>query len=185
MKNKLTDLLLQIIPVMIGVYLGFVVSNWGEQRQLQRQSQTLLENIESEIGLNREKLEAVVDYHRMLRDSSNHYAWIAKPVKQRPTYFKGTIMQPLLSSAYTTGVQTGLLNELPLATLQQLNQIYTFQENYNDFATLVLNGLIALDPGGDQNELGRIARFLGITMTDVVIMEEALIGMYGEVLEEM
>jgi len=37
MKKLITESFIQIIPVMIGVYLGFAFNNFGEQRKLEKQ----------------------------------------------------------------------------------------------------------------------------------------------------
>jgi hypothetical protein len=42
MKKRMGDLILQIIPVMIGVYLGFVVSSWAENRKVGQNQFSLL-----------------------------------------------------------------------------------------------------------------------------------------------
>ena len=41
MKKKIGEILLQIIPVMIGVYLGFVLSNWSETNKTKSQTELL------------------------------------------------------------------------------------------------------------------------------------------------
>ena len=86
MKKHIKDIILQIIPIAIGVYLGFFVSNWGEANKRQNQAEKLLESIRSEIKNNKNVLKNIVDYHIMLRDSSWYY--IQKPnIDSRPLFF--------------------------------------------------------------------------------------------------
>ena len=49
MKKLYTNLLLEIIPVMIGVYLGFALNNFGQNQKLQKQGATYKEMIRNEI----------------------------------------------------------------------------------------------------------------------------------------
>ena len=88
-------------------------------------------------------------------------------------------------SAYETGIQTGLLNKLPLQQIQKITDVYTFQESYNDFGTLLLSGLLTMDFLEDEQSMQKIWRYLSISMTDVVIKEEFLLKEYEKVLREI
>ena len=48
-NGKLFELLFQIIPVMIGVFLGFLVNDWREQKQSEEQAAVFIENVVEEI----------------------------------------------------------------------------------------------------------------------------------------
>ncbi|TVQ43380.1 MAG: hypothetical protein EA362_11365 [Saprospirales bacterium] len=106
------NLVLQIIPVMIGVYLGFVISNWDQNRKNQQKVDAFIENIKTEIEDNTAKIIRVVDYHIMLRDSSGFYLDLPPDKLDRPAFFKGIQMPRLMNSAFLTGLQTGMFNDL-------------------------------------------------------------------------
>lgn len=183
MKKTLREIVLQIIPVMIGVYLGFVVSDWAEARKRESQARLFLESIRSEIASNRDVLEMVREYHVMLRDSSQ--AWASGTLRGKPRFFEGTRMMKLTSSAYQTGIQTGIINELPLAKIQSLNTLYTFQHEYNEFGTLMMASLIEKDFSDNPGDIRKIAQFLAVTMTDVAIKETDLLKGYEALLQEL
>jgi hypothetical protein len=184
MRRKLFDTILQIIPIMIGVYLGFVISNWQDSQKRNTQSKVLIENIKMEIETNKSTIERVIDYHKMLRDSTRYYS-NAETVSTMPTFFQGTRTQQFSSSAYNTGIQTGIINELPLNNIQLLNKVYNFQEFSNDYSKMLMNGLITMDFSEDQASLKRIANYLSVTMTDIVIQEERLLELYDETLKNL
>lgn len=69
MKKKIGEIILQIIPVMIGVYLGFIVSNWSETNKTNSQTELIRKNIVAEIKSNKSKIKQVLEYHVMIRDS--------------------------------------------------------------------------------------------------------------------
>lgn len=184
MKKKIGELLLQIIPVMIGVYLGFIVTNWGENRKSRKQAETLIANILSEIEINQGRLENVVDYHVMLRDSSRYYS-NAQVRMTKPRFFEGTRVVRLTNSAYTTGVQTGVINELPIAQIQAINQVYTFQNDYNEFGNLMMASLLNRDFSENEENMRAIARFLSVSMTDVVIKENDLLEGYAMIKKKL
>ena len=77
-----------------------------------------------------------------------------------------------------TGIQTGAINELPLETIQKINQVYTRQNDYNDYGTLILSGLINKKFSEKKEDMRDIAQFLAITMVDVVAMEQELMKKY-------
>jgi len=116
MKKKISELILQIIPVMIGVYLGFVVSNWGDQQKRKSQSIVFVINIKNEIEINNDKLQSVIDYHKILRDSSRFYLSNSsiKPLTKPPNFFRGIQTSTLIESAYNTGNQTGIISEFEM-----------------------------------------------------------------------
>lgn len=174
MKNKTSDLLIQIFTVTLGVFLGFIVSNWSENRKEVRKYNALLNNISTEIKANQKKIEQVVDYHRMVRDSTRYYLRKNEFNTANPKFFRGVNTLTFVNSAYQTGIQTGLLNRMDLQKIQAINDVYTKQRAYEDFANLLLSGLITMD-FEDEKAVRRIAAFLSISMTDIVIKEEQLL----------
>lgn len=182
--KKTVDLLFQIIPVMIGVYLGFVVSNWSENRKKDYQANVFISNLRSEIETNRELLESIIDYHIMLRDSSQFYSESKTNIK-KPGFFQGTRIMKLNSSAYNTGIQTGIINELSIDIIQIINQLYTYQEEYDEFGNMMMSSFINMNFSDNEEDLKKIARFLGITMTDIVIKETGLIEGYESLLNTL
>lgn len=184
MKRKLGDIILQIIPVMIGVYLGFVISNWQDNQKRTTQSQTLVDNIKSEIETNKYMIESVIEYHKMVRDSSRHFA-NSETIIKKPTFFEGTRTRQLSGSAYNTGVQTGIINELPLHKIQVLNNLYNFQDFNNEYSKMIMNGLITMDFTESDDAIKKIASYLSLTMTDIVIQENHLLELYEETLKTL
>jgi hypothetical protein len=88
----------------------------------------------------------------------------------------------LVNSAYLKGIQTGTINELPINTIQSLNQIYTLQEDYNDFGNVLLAGLINKEFSEKEEDIKKIVRYLSVSMSDIVIKEDGLLYSYNNVL---
>ncbi|MCT8340754.1 hypothetical protein MG296_11865 [Flavobacteriaceae bacterium TK19130] len=177
----LGSLLLQIIPVMIGVYLGFLVTDCSSEKQTNEKRNALVKNISAELTSNKNRLEQVVDYHRMVRDSVRYYLQHPKPISG-PGFFRGTNTMTLPRSAFETGIQTGIINELSIDKIQALNTTYTHQDSYNEFGMLMLQGLITMDFDESKESIEKIFRYLSISMTDVVIKEEDLLKQYDKTL---
>ena len=64
MKKKIGELIFQIIPVMIGVFLGLSVANWSEDRKKETRSDALVETIKNEIQSNKKFLKA---FYRIMK----------------------------------------------------------------------------------------------------------------------
>lgn len=178
-QAKAADLFMQIIPVMIGVYLAFWVADRSAKKQDIQNKDFLVEGIKKEMKTNEEKLVKVIDYHVMLRDSARHYMRSESVLPGRPPFFEGLRTGNLVSSAYETGKQTGIINELPMEKIQILNQIYTFQDSYNEFQQMTLEALINKNTYGEGNRRSMYL-FIATTMSDIVIKETELISIYGE-----
>ena len=183
MKKKLGELLLQIIPVMIGVYLGFVISNWSENKKIKSQVSLFKINLKAEIENNKNRIQDVIEYHKVVRDSSQYYRQVK--LTKMPRFFAGVRTSALSNSAFESGIQTGLINGLPFKDIQSLNYVYTIQDSYNDFSTLLLAGLINSDFPEDENGLKKLYKYLSISMTDVVIKEKELIEKYDDLLKQL
>jgi len=180
MKKNIKEILIQIIPVMIGVYLGFLVTNWSTRKQEKARSEFLVENIIKEIEINEKLLKNVIEYHTMLRDSSRYYSREVVEFN-KPQFFEGTRIIKLSNSAYNTGIQTGIINELPLDKIQSINQLYTYQNDYNEFGNLIMASVLNFDLSDNPNDMKKIARFLSVTMTDIAIKENDLIEGFRKV----
>ena len=187
MRKKIGEILLQIIPVMIGVYLGFVLSNWSETNKRKFQTELLRKNIVAEIKSNKSKISDVLDYHIMVRDSSRFIQNTDDiEMKTIPPFFKGTRTVTLVNGAFDTGIQTGLINSLKFEEIQDINNIYTMQSAYKDFNQLILSNLMMkIDVKENDNGDRKFYGFLAVTMTDIVLQEKRLIQNYEKLLEEI
>lgn len=181
---RLAELSFQIIPVMLGVFLGFLVSNWSENIKNQSKADLFQRNLVAEIKSNRERLEEVESYHIQLLDSARHYSRAGISI-ENTDFFKGVQSAMLTNSAFDTGIQTGLINELPFEDIQLVNQTYTLQENYNEFFKLILTGLIGMDFDDSEAAKKRFFRFIALAMADIVVTEKELLRHYDKLLKEI
>lgn len=84
-----------------------------------------------------------------------------------------------MNSAFLTGVQTGILNDLPVHKIQALNQLYSFQDIYNDLNNMIISGLLNMNFTSNPDDLYRITIFINTTMNDVTELERALLEFYS------
>ncbi len=186
MRKKIGKLLLEIIPVMVGVFLGFLVSSWADANKKGSQTAVLRKNIVGEMQSNSKKIRNVLAYHEMLRDSSRYYLSNFSPAI-KPNFFEGVRVSPLTRSAFETGVQTGLINGFSFEKIQKINDLYTRQDNYGNMINLLFTGLINVTMNTDESETGmrKVLQFLAMSMTDIVIHESELLNEYNRLLKEL
>lgn len=178
-KATFGKIILEMFAIMFGVYLGLLATQWNEHRKdLQEKEQSRLNLIE-EMQANRMRLSKVIDYHEMLRDSSWYYYNNPSSVKERPTFFKGLQISSLPDGAYQTAILSESINLFSQKSIRNLSNLYTFQRDYNEFAKLALSGLITQDMMREDNMM-QLARYIGITMTDIINMERSLMKSYEE-----
>ena len=178
-KATFAKILLEIFAIMFGVYLGLLATQWNEHRKgLQEKEQSRLNLIE-EMQANQMRLSKVIDYHEMLRDSSWIYYNNPSNVKERPAFFKGLQISSLPDGAYQTAILSESINLFSQKDIRSISNLYTFQRDYNEFAKLALSGLITQDMMREDNMM-QLARYIGITMTDISNMERSLMKSYKE-----
>ncbi len=178
-KATFAKILLEIFAIMFGVYLGLLATQWNEHRKgLQEKEQSRLNLIE-EMQANQMRLSKVIDYHEMLRDSSWIYYNNPSNVKERPAFFKGLQISSLPDGAYQTAILSESINLFSQKDIRSISNLYTFQRDYNEFAKLALSGLITQDMMREDNMV-QLARYIGITMTDISNMERSLMKSYKE-----
>ncbi|ALO17259.1 hypothetical protein L21SP5_03659 [Salinivirga cyanobacteriivorans] len=183
MKSKISDLLIQIISVTIGVFLGFLISNWADTNKKNKQTKLLRNNVIAEIKNNKKRIENVIVYHKMLRDSARHY-W-TEDLNKPPNFFDGIKSPTLTNGAFETGIQTGLVNGFSFDEIQNVNNTYTVQTSYNELKSLMLSSFMNLSFDESSKGLKTFYRILAFSMTDVVYLDEALLEDYNKLLEQL
>jgi flagellar biosynthesis GTPase FlhF len=182
MRARIVDIIVQIIPVMIGVFLAFLVSDCSEETRIRQKRDQMVEMLTTEVSENKKKIEQVIDYHKMLLDSTSYYAQPSRKLVGKPNFFKGVRTITLSHGAYQSALQTGLISELDLEQIQMINELYQSQEAYNNYNNMILEGLVTQD-FVNPNQRDRVLRFLSVAMYDVVVKERDLLVAQKQVVE--
>ncbi|MFK7807413.1 MAG: hypothetical protein AB8F74_06365 [Saprospiraceae bacterium] len=185
MKKTISNILSQIIPVMIGVYLGFAMNNFGENRKLESQSETYKLMLKNEIGENLDALKSVSDYHVTIVKNFTDLLKSEDLVKAfQNTSFEGFRPGFVSSSAYNTGVQTGIIQAFDLNLIQTLNRLYTLQGKYNRFNENMINSFLGNKFPETESEIRSVLTSSLMSMNDVIIFENELMKYYSELLNK-
>ncbi|MFK8102971.1 MAG: hypothetical protein AB8G15_10620 [Saprospiraceae bacterium] len=181
-----TTILVQMLPVMIGVYLGFAMNNFGERQKLEKQSNTYKEMLKNEIRENLASVENVNSYHIQL---TNKFSEILEAENMKEKFgsmqFRGFKPGFVNNSAYNTGIQTGIIQEFDLKLIQSLNRLYTLQGKYNRFNENLINSYISNKFPETNSEIRSLLISSSMSMTDILIYEKELRSFYQEILKAL
>ncbi len=186
MKQVVTTILIQMLPVMIGVYLGFAMNNFGEHQKLKKQSNTYKEMLKNEITENLASVEYVNTYHIQLTEKFSEILQ-AEDIKAKfdnmaLNGFNGFKPGFVNNSAYNTGIQTGIIQEFDLKLIQSLNRLYTLQGKYNRFNENMINSFLSNKFPETNSEIKSLLISSSMSMADVLVYEKELRSFYQEIL---
>lgn len=185
MKKQVLKFLVEMIPVMIGVYLGFALNNFGERQQLNRQSDTYKNMLVQEIKENHENLKRVNPYHVQLKEDFEEILKEEDALQAFMAYsFKGLRPGFVNESAFETGIQTGIIQEFDLKLIQSLNKLYKLQNQYEDFNEMMLNSFMSKKLPETDKEMRNTITLLLMNMNDILNYERELIISYEYIEKE-
>jgi hypothetical protein len=156
--KKIKEFLFQMIPVMLGVYLGIVAGNWNADKQHTQLKAQVLEKINTEVKSNKKRVENAIIYHKQLSDSVKIAFATIPPellklsVTELPdtiaqVFWQGTRTGTLKNSGYQTALATDVLANLDVNIVSLLADIESQQRNYEEVGSTYVNTII--NKGGD------------------------------------
>ncbi len=187
--DKTKTFLLQMIPIMLGVYFGIIAGNWNESQKKIALGHQLLEKIEADILSNQAQIQNVIEYHHTLRDTSwKAFRELPKELLNTPMteipdtinwFWRGTKTSTLKNAAYQTAIVSGVLADMDLELVSLLSAIDKEQKNYENVGALYVETIINMST---RAPLADYVSFTTFFSGDIVYIEEKLLKMYEEVL---
>lgn len=192
-KGYLLNQLNQFIPVVLGVYIGIVASNWNENRVKKADQNEFVKNLRLEVQANKTKLEESIAYRERIFLSGEKIRkelapkameagfWSAGGWNQVPGW-EGLRIPTLEKSVHQSGIMANALSGLEFSVINSIARSYNQQEEYKLYAQkLILDNLTQLD---GQVKTAEALSKLGV-WHDVMNMERELIQQYQKTLEEL
>ena len=186
MKKTIWNFIGQMIPVMIGVYLGFALNNFGEAQKVKSQAGVYKQMLKNEISQNLEEIKGTYAYHEKLAEDINALAKNEDLKKAFGEFsFKG--LQPGLvnDSAYNTGIQTGIIQHFDLEFIQSLNRLYALQKKYDAFNESMISSFLAQKFPETESEIKSMLIAVSMNMNDVLNFEHELEKFYTAILNKL
>lgn len=190
--NFISNIFLQMLPVMLGVFLGLWANNWNEARQQKILETKVLQKIKQDLESNRKSLVDVIDYHMSLADSANAVMArideksLFKPIYEiennRPTFWRGTRTGNLRDAGYQTAIVSGVLADMDFELVSLFSEINRSQSSYSLMANNYLQAIIS------QNSDSKVMDYFVFLMSfsqDISIAEKNLIELYDLAISKM
>ncbi len=191
-QNFISNIFLQMLPVMLGVFLGLWANNWNETRQLKKLETKVLQKIKQDIESNRENLTNVIEYHKSLADSANSifaridqkllFKTIYEIEDSKPSFWRGTRTGNLRDAGYQTAIVSGTLADMDFELVSLFSEIDRAQSSYSLMANNYLQKVI------NQNSDAKVMDYLVFVLSfsqDISITEANLIELYDLALAKM
>ena len=130
----LLRILLEVVLITTGVFLGLAGEQWRQDRQQRELAQASLRRFRAEIETNRKAVSAVKDYHATLLKSLK--AYLAEDRKTRNTanvQIQGLRFIAFEHTAWDVALATQALTYIDSELAFDLSRIYNTQESYSEF----------------------------------------------------
>ena len=190
-KNYLLQMLNQFIPVILGVFLGILASNWNTDRVQEAEQEEFVRNIYLELQSNKSKMEESLSYRKSIFSSAKKVRkeldpkileagfWSVGHWKHLPGW-EGVKVPTLENSVYQSGVMTNALSGLDFKIINSIARSYNYQDEYKQWAERKI--IEKLD-----NMPSDITTFEALSMIepwyDIISLEQNLIRQYEQTLE--
>ncbi|MEQ9468608.1 MAG: hypothetical protein RLN88_14460 [Ekhidna sp.] len=132
-KKVAYDIVMGILPVMIGVYLGIYFNNRNEATQQERLKQRIIESLLVEATSNKSELERSVSYFSLLRDSTEYLIRNDLPYRQFG-FWEGLNPPKMNNTAFETAQITNVLPDISIDLLQALSKTYSSIEDVDNLS---------------------------------------------------
>jgi hypothetical protein len=130
----LLRILLEVVLITTGVFLGLAGEQWRQDRQQRELAQASLRRFRAEIETNRKAVSAVKDYHATLLKSLK--AYLAEDHKTRNSanvQIQGLRFVAFEHTAWDVALATQALTYIDSDLAFDLSRIYNTQEYYSEF----------------------------------------------------
>lgn len=176
----------EIALIVVGILLAVYLQNRNEERKITDTVQTTIDMLKDEILTNKSKIANVKDYHIMVRDTLKKIEMpkSEEAIHKTLSFLKGMRTPRLQDAAFQTSVQSGIGKEFDPVFLKVLNNLYTYQDSYNNFTAQSSQIFFSTD-FTDLNNFNRLMASVGMIMNDLYWYERELTEMFDYSLKQI
>jgi hypothetical protein len=182
-RRRVLRVLLEIILISAGVFLGLAGDAWREREQKREAARASLRRFRAEIAANRDAVTAVRDYH--VTTLASVRAYLAKPNATRnvaDVRISGLRWVTFEHSAWDIALATQSLAFLDSDIAHALSRIYSAQQSYTELTRGMSQAMYLLPR---QDNFDAFAEATDAFFGDLTAMEPKLLAMYDELLPKI
>lgn len=176
----------EIVLVVIGILIALQINNWNENKKIKKAVITTISLLKDEIQTNKGKINNVRNYHIMIRDTLQKIE-IPKTqdgIKNTLGFWRGMRTPRLQNAAFQTSIQSGIGRNLNPVLLKALNNLYAYQDSYNDFTSQSAQIFFNTD-FTDFKNFGKTMASVQMVMNDLYYYEKGLLESYENGLKQI
>lgn len=180
MKDKLKKLLLEMVPVILGVLIALLINNWKESAADQRYVEKSLAAIEKDIRESKVSTEEVLEKHYAVIDSISHYLENTDLSIQEIVGNAGGIQYPFTKNIALRFFVSSKADLLDYETISILTNIEESSKMMSKKFDKLMDFAYEKIDSQDQKDKYSFA----IHLANVIDSEEQLVELYQEYLGE-
>lgn len=182
--KSLLTIALEVVLITAGVFLGLMGEQWRQRSEEQALAQESLRRFRTEIAANRKAVDAVKDYHALLKGDLDAYFKPGNPspstTKVRMTRGVGPVF--FERAAWDLALATGALAHIETDLGFALSRVYTVQQSYAAIQTAIVPTIYARTGAQDsEGFLRSIHSYVG----DLAYFDPTILKQYDEVLTRL
>jgi len=182
------NLLLEVVPVTVGVFLALWANNWHEDREHRAQAQAALRNFVGEMETNLQATQRYRPYHEALAGELVQFLRSKEPPSEdrfsKEVHFEG--VRPVIyeHTAWDLALATQALSYLKPDLAFDISKVYTQQNAFQTLENSFLASAFTPASMSSDNVKG-LATAMVIYLADVNQLEPAMVSPYEKVIPEV
>jgi len=182
------NLLLEVVPVTVGVFLALWANNWHEDREHRAQAQAALRNFVGEMETNLQATQRYRPYHEALAGELVQFLRSKEPPSEdrfsKEVHFEG--VRPVIyeHTAWDLALATQALSYLKPDLAFDISKVYTQQNAFQTLENSFLASAFTPASMSSDNVKG-LATAMVIYLADVNQLEPAMVSLYEKVIPEV
>ena len=184
--KPILKLVLEVILISVGVFLGLAGEQWREHAHQRELAEQALRRFRTEIVENREAVAAVKDYHAALDKQME--AEFDKPADQRISgniHVEGIQPPSFDRSAWDLAIATQSLSYLDPDLALSLSNIYNLQDTVTEATRGLVQAMYIASPAVGKKQRDDFLAALYLYYNDMIVYEPRLMKMYDEILPKI
>lgn len=176
--------------IVVGIFVGFLVTEWREDLQVKKQGQAALARIIQEITTNRDAVARILPYHEKL--AADLRTLLDNPPTKPliDTFLQGVAQQGvgdllLLDTAWRTAAARDSLATLDFLSVQRIADAYDLAKTGPQASWNMIVGFFTDTGMYAPDENGYLLRRLSFAYDTLAMQEKALLQRYNYTLQQL
>lgn len=181
-RPHLWRLLLEVLLISMGVFLGLAGEQWRESARQRELAHDSLRRFRTELAANRQSVESVKDYHAKLQKALAEYFSQDRQHRKPFSGIHGLDPASFQRTAWDLAVATQSLTNIDPQLTFSLARVYNLQARYEQLTNSMLQSLYIRPP--DENPEAFLEA-LQVYYGDIVYEEPVLLKQYDELIPQI